>query len=78
MEKDPVTHAHEARLLNLDCSQALIELHWKPVWKIDKVFEMTTLWYKSYIRSKAVMSSIQINQYIDDAKKQNLTWTNDK
>ena len=75
MDKDPVTHAHEARLLNLDCSQALIELQWKPVWKIDKVFEITTLWYKSYIRSKAVLSSIQINQYVKDAKKQHLSWT---
>lgn len=65
---------HEAKLLNLDSSQALLELKWMPVWKIRKVMEQTTIWYKNYINSKTILSSSQINEYMEDAKKQNAIW----
>jgi len=66
---------HEAKLLNLDSSQALIELKWHPVWRIRTVMEKTALWYKHYINSKSILSSIQVNEYMEDAKKQQLIWT---
>ncbi len=63
IEIDPETRPHEARLLNLDCSQAIIELGWKPIWKTEKVFEMTALWYKTFLDKNIAISSEQINQY---------------
>ncbi len=66
---------HEAKLLNLDSSQALMELQWETVWKIRQVIEKTTLWYKNYIISRTILSSMQINEYMEDAKKRNLIWT---
>lgn len=75
IDQDKGEHPHEAKLLNLDCSQALIELKWNPVWKIGKVFENTTIWYKSYIESGHIISSEQIDEYMEDAKNQNLIWT---
>lgn len=56
---------HEARLLNLDCSQAIIELGWRPIWKTEKVFEMTAQWYKTYLDKKTAISSDQINEYMN-------------
>jgi CDP-glucose 4,6-dehydratase len=75
MEYDKQYRPHETRLLNIDCSQALLELHWKPIWKLEKIFEKTTIWYKNYIESGTALSSAQIDEYMDDAKEQGLIWT---
>lgn len=68
MEIDPIRHAHEARSLNLDCSQALMELCWSPVWKIHKVISKTIEWYKIFLESQKAISSQQIYEYMNDAK----------
>lgn len=39
---------HEAGLLNLDISKAVIKLGWKPMLDINKKVEMTVEWYKRY------------------------------
>jgi CDP-glucose 4,6-dehydratase len=71
---DSVEHPHEAISLNLDCSQALWELNWFPVWKIRKVMSKTVVWYKKYIESGTVISSTQIDEYMNDAKEEQLIW----
>lgn len=75
MEVDKEHHPHEASLLNIDCSQAHIELKWKPIWKLEKIFEKTTIWYKHYIETKTALSSTQIDEYMADAKEINAIWT---
>jgi len=72
---DKSAQPHEAMLLKLDCSQAHIELLWKPGWKNNYVFSKTALWYKVFSEKKNIISSTQIDEYIDDAKKQKLIWT---
>lgn len=71
---DKSAQPHEARLLKLDCSQAHIELQWKPAWTSELVFMKTAIWYKEYIQSQTVQTSTQIDEYIYEAKKQQLTW----
>jgi CDP-glucose 4,6-dehydratase len=76
IDYDSPPHPHEAGLLNLDCSQSIIELHWKPVWKTEQVFEHTAEWYKSYLSyGNIIISSSQIDRYIEDAGAQQLIWT---
>jgi CDP-glucose 4,6-dehydratase len=75
IEIDPVKHPHEAILLNLDCSQALLELGWSPIWGIRKVMGKTAIWYKNYIETKTVISSEQIDEYMNDAINEDLIWT---
>jgi CDP-glucose 4,6-dehydratase len=74
IDQDPTQRPHEAKLLNLDCSQAIIELGWKPIWKLDKVFEKTVEWYKHFIENGTAISSKQLDEYTADAKKQQVTW----
>lgn len=75
MDMDQTVRPHETRLLNLDCSQSIIELQWKPIWVIEKLFEMAVLWYKKFIEDNEVISSDQIDEYMNDACLQNLIWT---
>jgi CDP-glucose 4,6-dehydratase len=71
---DPESHPHEATSLNLDCSQALWELYWFPVWNIKNIMSKTVSWYRNYIESKTIISSIQIDEYMADAVEQQLMW----
>lgn len=71
---DKSIHPHEAKYLKLDCSQAHLELKWKPVWKGNQVFRKTAIWYKDYVKQKIAQTSSQIDEYIEDAKKQQLIW----
>lgn len=38
---------HEAQLLNLDISKAVLKLGWKPTWGINKAIAYTAGWYKN-------------------------------
>ena len=67
MEIDPIKHPHEAISLNLDSSQALLELGWNPIWKIRNVMSKTVEWYKNFIESQTAISAIQIDEYMTDA-----------
>jgi CDP-glucose 4,6-dehydratase len=69
------TNPHETKFLRLDCSQAYFELQWKPLWTKPRVFQKTAIWYRDYIISQAVQSYAQIDEYVTDAKKQQLIWT---
>lgn len=75
VKKDQATYPHEAKLLNLDCSQAFLELQWSPVWKTEQVMRQTILWYLQYIEFGSVISSAQIDKYMVAAKEQDLIWT---
>ncbi len=75
---DDPNKPHEANLLKLDCSKALMQLSWKPVWHFDQTIEKTTLWYKDFYASNVDIQarSIQdLQAYIADAKKKDIHWT---
>jgi CDP-glucose 4,6-dehydratase len=66
---------HEANLLQLNCSKANLKLNWKGIWSSDVTFEKTVRWYKAYYLENKVLTSIDLQSYINDAKSQNLEWS---
>ncbi len=73
--KTPVLH--EAGLLKLDCSKAHSRLQWRPVWDIKKTLVMTAQWYKEFYESDGIMSQMDLDAYILDAKEKGLPWAVD-
>ena len=65
---------HESKLLKLDCSKAFNILKWKPVWDIDTAIEKTVNWYKAFYEKNKILTSEDLESYINDAKKKNLGW----
>ncbi|MCO4782088.1 MAG: CDP-glucose 4,6-dehydratase [Candidatus Cloacimonetes bacterium] len=72
---DSSTQPHEAQLLSLDSSKAKQQLKWHTVWDLDQTFEKTIQWYKNYYESKSIHTKDQIHQYVSDATKKKLSWT---
>jgi CDP-glucose 4,6-dehydratase len=70
-----IDQLHEAGLLSVDSSKARKLLQWNPVWNFDQATEKTCLWYKNFIVSNNVISSKQLSEYISDARKNGLKWS---
>lgn len=68
-------HPHEANLLYLDCEKAIEKLEWKPVWSFNETVKNTSNWYKSWLKNQEVISLLQIETYVKDAKNKKLKWT---
>ena len=66
---------HEANLLKLDCSKANNILNWNCVWDSNKTFEKTINWYKAFYEDQKVLTGIDLDEYIKDAKTKKLSWT---
>ena len=74
INKDP-NQLHEANLLKLDCTKANTILKWKDVWDSETTFEKTVKWYKAYYEEdKKVLTQIDLESYIANAKIKNLEW----
>ncbi len=73
---------HEDRALRLDCSKAIAELHWRPVWKIDRALQATAQWYRGYYTEDGFNARAccqeQIRQYLVDAAGLGVPWTSGK
>jgi CDP-glucose 4,6-dehydratase len=67
----------EATLLKLNCDRVQQELGWHAALEFDKTIEMTTAWYQAFYENEEIkgLTSLQINTYTDEARKQNLAWT---
>ncbi len=74
INSDP-NQPHEANLLKLDCSKAHIGLYWKDVWDSETTFEKTVKWYKAFYEDGFISTQLDLEQYIEDAKKKNLEWS---
>jgi len=68
------SYLHEARLLYLDSSKAHDKLSWRPVWTFEEGVNATAEWYRVYLNDKKVISSQQLDQYVEEAFKQKLVW----
>jgi len=71
----------EANLLKLSCDKAARLLHWHPILTFDDTIRMTSEWYKKYYESKENMylySIAQIDEYVKQALRRNLSWTRGK
>jgi len=65
---------HEANLLKLECSKAHNILNWKNVWNSDITFEKTVKWYKAYYEKNEILTYIDLESYVADAKSKNIEW----
>jgi len=45
------------------------------VWDVHKTFEKTVQWYKYYYEKESVMTTYDLDEYILDAQKKNIVWT---
>lgn len=43
---------HEAHFLKLDCSKAHQNLHWQPLWLLEKSLQKIATWYKEWLAGK--------------------------
>jgi CDP-glucose 4,6-dehydratase len=66
---------HEAQFLKLDTTKAKVELDWQPIWQLDKAIEKTMEWYRGFYENDKVLTGIQIETYIKDAKQAKAVWT---
>ena len=66
---------HEAKLLLLDSTKARTLLHWKNVWDAEKTFQATARWYRAFHEEGVNLLEEQLEEYIRDAKEQNLEWS---
>lgn len=53
---------HEARLLRLDPSKAMEELHWTPTFTPDETVAFTAAWYGDFLKNKENMRTTTLNQ----------------
>jgi CDP-glucose 4,6-dehydratase len=67
-------HPHEANLLHLDSEKAKEKLKWKPVWSFEESIKKTSNWYKNWFDHKEIISLLQLESYIKDAKNKSLKW----
>lgn len=66
---------HEARLLYLDSTKARTQLHWQPAWGFREAITATVDWYRAFLNDKAVISNLQLEQYVQAATQARLSWT---
>lgn len=70
---------NEATLLKLNCDKALANLNWHSTWHYEDCVQAIVLWYKSFYEgergeSMYRMTISQIETYMSDASKQELSW----
>jgi len=63
VEKD--TSFHEAGLLRLDISKAMMKLGWRPKWDLDTALERTVKWYKFFYKGKTNMFEYSLQEIRD-------------
>lgn len=68
------TVLHEARLLHLDSAKARQNLGWHPQWSLEECLEKTAVWYQSFLKDGALLTSAQIREYADRAQTQKASW----
>ena len=71
----PADQPHEAMLLSLNCEKAHKYLNWRGILTTNETFEMTSEWYKIFYTEKQVISSCQLDKYIETAKIREAVWT---
>ncbi|MCP3873882.1 MAG: CDP-glucose 4,6-dehydratase [Desulfobacteraceae bacterium] len=65
---------HEAHQLKLDCSKTNSILKWEGTWSGNKVSDRTSAWYKAFYENNRILTSEDLETYIDDAKKADIEW----
>jgi len=66
---------HESSILMLDCRKANEVLKWKSIWGPGQSVFSTINWYKNFYIQNKVQTKNDLLQYISEAKKEKLIWT---
>ncbi len=66
---------HEANTLKLDNTKATTVLQWKPIWGMEQTINYTIEWYKSWIMENKIITETQLSDYVQEALKKNVIWT---
>ena len=76
-EKNDNNSSKEAVLLKLNCDKSYEILNWKPTLNFKNTIKMTTQWYFSYYANEITIdiSRNNINNYVENAKINNISWT---
>lgn len=69
-----VTPLHETTALRLDWTKAKKCLGWQPVWTFDETMQHTLDWYREYAENDNVLTTNQLEQYIQDAAARSACW----
>ena len=67
-------HPHEAGMLKLDSSKARQKLGWRPVWDCGQAIEKTIKWYQTFYGQGTILTSSDLNAFLDSAKDRGLVW----
>lgn len=61
-------HAHEARLLQLNCDKAHQLLGWYPRWSVDRTLSATAVWYKALMNGEDIkrVTCTQVREYFPE------------
>lgn len=73
---------YESGLLKLSCDKALHHLQWRAAMNFEQTVRMTAEWYRGFYQPSGYMlpeqliqtTQLQIEQYVELAKAQGLTW----
>lgn len=74
VEASPGPHPHEAAILRLNCSKAVRELGWHPVWNAATTVARTVDWYRAYHQHGELRSYRDLHDYMIDARASGLDW----
>ena len=73
ISKNPIEF-HEAGLLKLDCSKAHAGLGWNNTWDMNETLKHTVEWYRCYFENTDVVTSAQLDKFIEDAATRKIKW----
>ncbi|MCK4277371.1 MAG: CDP-glucose 4,6-dehydratase [Phycisphaerae bacterium] len=69
---------HEDQVLRLDCTKAISELGWQPVWPIKQALTATAQWYSGFYQNADFDARAccldQVEQYVGLARDSNVAW----
>ncbi len=63
-DKPKGDHPHEAHLLAVDSTKAIVRLGWRPRLELDRALEFTAVWYRAHLEARATEASL-LNAQID-------------
>jgi CDP-glucose 4,6-dehydratase len=64
----------EAKNLGLDSSKASHHLGYKNIWNFENTIQHTMNWYRAYYENREIISLLQLDQYLENAKAQEVSW----
>ena len=74
--KDPAAdhQPHEASFLRLDCSKAVQQLHWTPVWNTAEAVKRTIQWYRLFYEKQYIATLDDLQDFENTARQRGMEW----